>query len=83
MKQKTTAYLLWCGIILGLAGLHRFYLGKTKTGVLWLLTLGLAGVGQLVDLFTLGDQVDEVNRSRGYRPTGYPDAEERRESDGE
>lgn len=61
MKSKGTAYLLWCGCLLGLAGLHRLYIGKIGTGLLWLFTLGLLGVGQLVDLFTLSGQVDVVN----------------------
>lgn len=70
MKSKTTAYILWCGGLVGLCGLHRFYIGKVGTGLLWLFTLGLLGVGQLIDLFTLGGQVDEVNVRRGYGPGG-------------
>lgn len=70
MKSKTTAYILWCGGLIGFCGLHRFYIGKVGTGLLWLFTLGLVGVGQLIDLFTLGGQVDEVNVKRGYGPGG-------------
>jgi TM2 domain-containing membrane protein YozV len=33
----------------GAAGIHRFYVGKNKTGILWLVTGGLLGVGVLVD----------------------------------
>ncbi len=45
-----TAYIL-CGLgIFGLCGLHRFYLGKPVSGVVWLLTFGLFGMGQWVDL---------------------------------
>ncbi len=34
----------------GLGGLHRFYAGKFWTGLLWLLTGGLIGIGQIVDI---------------------------------
>ncbi len=34
----------------GLAGLQRFYAGKFWTGVLWLLTGGLLGIGQIIDI---------------------------------
>ncbi len=47
---------------LGLFGIHRFYLGKLGTGLLWLCTGGLLGIGWLYDFFTLNRQVDECNR---------------------
>lgn len=65
MKSKGVAYLLWCAGFIGLCGLHRFYIGKVGTGLLWLFTLGLLGVGQLVDLFILGGQVDVANLKKG------------------
>jgi TM2 domain-containing membrane protein YozV len=46
---------------LGLFGIHRFYLGKWLTGLLWLLTGGLLMLGVLYDYWTLNRQVDEVN----------------------
>lgn len=48
---------------LGVFGIHRFYLGKIGTGVLWLLTGGLLGIGYIYDFFTLNEQVDERNRA--------------------
>ncbi|MBQ3778424.1 MAG: TM2 domain-containing protein [Fibrobacter sp.] len=36
-------------ILLGYLGLHRFYEGKIWTGILWLCTGGLCGVGIIVD----------------------------------
>lgn len=50
-KNKWTALLL-C-FFLGCFGAHRFYEGKIGTGVLWLLTGGLAGIGAIVDFFIL------------------------------
>lgn len=36
-------------ILLGYLGMHRFYEGKIWTGILWLCTGGLCGVGIIVD----------------------------------
>jgi TM2 domain-containing membrane protein YozV len=47
---------------LGIFGIHRFYLGKWLTGLLWLLTGGLLLFGVLYDYWTLNGLVDEVNR---------------------
>jgi TM2 domain-containing membrane protein YozV len=47
---------------LGLFGIHRFYLGKWGTGILYLLTGALLGIGLLYDLWTLNAQISEVNR---------------------
>ena len=47
---------------LGLLGIHRMYIGKWLTGILYLLTAGLFGLGYLYDYWTLNGQVDEINR---------------------
>lgn len=47
---------------LGLFGVHRFYLGKWITGLVYLLTGGLLGLGVLYDYWTLNGQVSEINR---------------------
>ncbi|MDZ5603962.1 TM2 domain-containing protein [Pseudomonas sp. RP23018S] len=43
-------YLLW---IFGFTGAHRFYYGKPVTGTIWFFTLGLLGIGWLIDLFLI------------------------------
>lgn len=47
---------------LGLFGVHRFYMGKFVTGIIYFFTGGLFLLGLLYDLWTLNDQVDEINR---------------------
>ena len=61
MKSKSAAYLLWFLSIFGWLGFHRFYLGKVGTGILWIFTFGCLGIGALIDLFTLGSQVEQHN----------------------
>jgi TM2 domain-containing membrane protein YozV len=46
---------------LGLFGIHRFYMEKWFTGIIYLLTGGIFGIGYLYDLWTLNDQVAQIN----------------------
>jgi TM2 domain-containing membrane protein YozV len=52
-------------VVLGLFGVHRMYMGKWLTGILYLLTLGLFGFGLLYDLWTLNNQITVLNSQRG------------------
>ena len=48
---------------LGIFGVHRMYMGKWLTGILYLLTCGLLGIGIIYDFWTLNDQVTLINAS--------------------
>lgn len=49
---------------LGVFGLHRFYQRKIGTGILYLLTLGLVGIGIIYDFWTMNSQISEQNYAR-------------------
>jgi TM2 domain-containing membrane protein YozV len=48
--SKTLGYILW---VFGFTGSHRFYYGKPVSGTLWFFTLGLLGIGWLIDVFLI------------------------------
>lgn len=48
--SKVIGYALW---VFGFTGSHRFYYGKPITGTIWFCTLGLLGIGWLIDLFLI------------------------------
>ncbi|MBN1959219.1 MAG: TM2 domain-containing protein [Desulfuromonadales bacterium] len=56
----TVAWILLT--FLGLFGIHRMFLGKWISGLIYLLTGGLFGLGYLYDFWTLNEQVSQLNR---------------------
>jgi TM2 domain-containing membrane protein YozV len=48
---------------LGMFGIHRMYMGKWITGLVYLLTFGIFGVGYVYDFWTLNDQITVINSS--------------------
>jgi len=62
LVDYTAAWLLL--VLLGWLGIHRFYMGKWGTGLLYLFTLGLFGIGLIYDCCTLNCQVSEINHAR-------------------
>jgi len=69
-RELWVAYLLW--FFLGPVGVHKFFLGKTGMGILYLFTGGIFLIGWIIDLFTLPSQVraynDEVRSLKGEIP---------------
>jgi TM2 domain-containing membrane protein YozV len=59
-------YILW---IFGFTGAHRFYFGKPVSGTLWFCTLGLLGVGWLIDLFLIPSMDKKADHR--YTPGSY------------
>jgi hypothetical protein len=66
--------MMWTLSWFGLGGLHRFYLGKPLSGLLYMVTFNLFFVGLLVDAFNLNDMVDAANMRGGALPPGDPRA---------
>ena len=67
MYSVPIAYLLWFISGFGVLGLHRFYLGKVGTGLIWMVTGGVAMLGSIYDFFTLPQQVREAKLKAKYR----------------
>lgn len=57
MRSLKKAYLLMLPTLFGVAGLHRIYMGKVVSGIIWLCTWGLGGLGTLYDAFTMAKQI--------------------------
>ena len=50
--KNLCAAALLC-FFLGGFGIHRFYVGKVGTGIIWLLTMGCFGIGVIVDFIMI------------------------------
>ena len=61
MKSKSTALVLTLPGIIGIAGLQYLYLGKPLKALLWFFTLGIFGLGTLIDIFTIGSAAEAHN----------------------
>jgi TM2 domain-containing membrane protein YozV len=62
-RSVALSYLLWCTCLLGVCGLQRFYNRKPLSGTLWLLSFGLCGIGQLIDLLLIPEMVRQANQA--------------------
>ncbi|WP_256250260.1 TM2 domain-containing protein [Pseudomonas sp. NBRC 111143] len=55
----------------GFTGSHRFYYGKPITGTIWFCTLGLLGIGWLIDLFLIPSMDREADLRFQPGPVNY------------
>ena len=51
--EKDRCYRLWAFSMLGICGIHRLHMRFYATGVLWILTGGCFGFGQIIDFFRM------------------------------
>lgn len=58
--SKLVGYALW---VFGFTGAHRFYYGRPVSGTIWFFTLGLLGIGWLIDLFL----IPSMDRQASFR----------------
>ena len=50
--KSRLAALLLC-FFFGYLGIHRFYVGKVGTGLIWLFTAGFFGIGAIIDFIMI------------------------------
>ena len=66
--SKTIGYILW---IFGFTGAHRFYFGRPISGTLWFLTLGLLGIGWIIDFFLIPSMDEQADMKYKTGPIDY------------
>ena len=53
VSEKSRLITLLLAIFLGVFGIHRFYAGRIASGILYLCTEGLFGIGVIVDIIVI------------------------------
>lgn len=61
-KDSQTILIVALAGFVGFAGIHRFILGQIGMGILYFLTLGLCGIGTIVDLINARSMANEYNQ---------------------
>lgn len=64
MSTRSTgaAYAIWMLCLFGICGGQRFYARKYASGIVYLITFGWFGIGQLIDLALIPEMLDEANQ---------------------
>jgi len=65
---KSVGYILW---VFGFTGAHRFYFGKPISGTIWFFTLGLLGIGWLIDVFLIPSMARDAALRYQTGPVDY------------
>ena len=68
VSQRSKSTTFWLALLLGWGGIHRFYVGKIGSGILFLLTFGVFGIGWFID--TLVILLGQFKDSDGLKLTG-------------
>lgn len=63
-RSVPVGYALLALGLFGFCGLHRVYSGRVISGIIWLVTGGLCGVGQVIDIFFLPRMIEDRNAGR-------------------
>lgn len=72
MAEKSLSHQVWflalMGLLFGVLGVHRFIVGKIGTGLIWLFTGGVFGIGVLVDFIVIlcGNFTDKAGNKITY-----------------
>ena len=59
---------MWLLCLVGMCGMQRLYLGQTGLGLAMLITFGFCGIGQLLDIFLIPEEVEKANKQKDYQP---------------
>jgi hypothetical protein len=70
MKDKSLAYILCALGFMGVAGIHRMYLGRPISGLLYFFTFGFLGFGTVLDMILIPRMVDQENALTALRHAG-------------
>ena len=73
-KNRQVALILALMGLIGIGGAHRFYVGKYISGVIYLITFGLFGIGTIYDIYNIYyESFKDVDGYPLYKPSSIKD----------